>query len=61
MEAANGTPVAKLQLLAELGSSTIIWMGLSFILGSLFTVLILMLLDFMRQQQEDEPPQKDED
>lgn len=37
--------------LSHLGSNTIYLMGLSFILGSLFTILILILLDFMRRNQ----------
>lgn len=35
----------------EIGQGTIQLMGLSFILGSLFTILILILLDFMRRNQ----------
>jgi hypothetical protein len=36
----------------NLTNSTIQLMGLSFILGSLFTILILILLDFMRRNQK---------
>lgn len=33
----------------NLGESSVWLMGLSFILGSLFTILILILFDFMRR------------
>ena len=37
--------------LHELSVSTIYLMGFSFILGSAFTVLLLLLLDFMRMRR----------
>lgn len=37
--------------LVDISNNTIYLMGLSFILGSLFTILILILLDFMRRNQ----------
>lgn len=37
--------------LQELSVSTIYLMGFSFILGSAFTVLLLLLLDFMRMRR----------
>lgn len=40
------------QASAVLSSENIVYlMGLSFIIGSLFTILILILLDFMRRSQ----------
>jgi len=35
--------------LAQLSENVIYMMGLSFVLGSLFTILVLLLLDFMRR------------
>ncbi len=40
-----------LRTLQDLGENVVYLMGFSFILGSLFTILILMLLDFMRRNQ----------
>lgn len=45
MEASN-----KAALLNELAQGTIYLMGVSFILGSLFTILILLIFDFMQRQ-----------
>ncbi|MEJ0010862.1 MAG: hypothetical protein WDN72_10585 [Alphaproteobacteria bacterium] len=42
---------ATLQTLSE---NVIYLMGLSFILGSLFTILILLLLDFMKRNRPEE-------
>lgn len=42
---------AKLASLAELTENVIYLMGMSFILGSLFTVLMLLVLDFMRRNK----------
>ncbi|GEM_PF-2412434 len=39
------------KLLLTIGESSIYMMGLSFILGSLFTIMVLLLLDFMRRNQ----------
>ncbi len=41
-----------LNQLQEITSGTIYLMGGSFILGSLFTLLLLILLDFMRRNVE---------
>lgn len=41
-----------LATLQQLSISTIYLMGGSFILGSLFTLLILILLDFMQRDQD---------
>jgi len=38
--------------LHEISSNVIFLMGGSFILGSLFTILMLMLLDFMQRGKE---------
>lgn len=37
--------------LADLSENVVYLMGLSFVLGSLFTILILVLLDFMRRNK----------
>lgn len=39
----------RLQDLVEIGESTVYLMGVSFIIGSLFTILILLVFDFMRR------------
>lgn len=41
-----------LKLLHIIGQNTIYLMGVSFILGCLFTILLLLLLDFMRRHHE---------
>ena len=41
-------------LLLQVTKSTIYLMGASFVLGSLFTLLLLLLLDFIRRNK---PPQ----
>lgn len=46
-----------MNVLQELTVNTIYFMGCSFILGSLFTLLLLLLLDFMRLNAE---PREDE-
>lgn len=38
--------------LADITQATIYMMGGSFILGSLFTILVLLLLDFMRRNKQ---------
>lgn len=43
------TPNLLLDILAQVSSGTVYLMGFSFILGCLFTILILILLDFMRR------------
>ncbi len=51
---ANADKVQKLETLAELMNSTIYLMGFSFILGVVFTIFILMVLDFMRRNKQDD-------
>ncbi len=41
----------KAEFLAEFSERTVYMMGGCFMLGSLFTVLLLLLLDFARQSQ----------
>lgn len=41
--------IQTLELLSGLSQNVIYLMGLSFILGSLFTVFVLLVLDFMRR------------
>jgi hypothetical protein len=41
----------KVKFLAEFSEHTVYLMGGSFMLGSLFTILLLLLLDFVRQAQ----------
>ena len=38
--------------LADFSQNVIYLMGLSFVLGSLFTIFILLLLDWMRRHQK---------
>lgn len=46
-----------LHSLQEITYGTIYLMGGSFILGSLFTLLLLVLLDFMQRNKNKEPKQ----
>lgn len=39
----------RIQDLVAIGESTVYLMGMSFIIGSLFTILILLVFDFMRR------------
>lgn len=41
------------ELLFTLSENTIYLMGFSFVLGSLFTILMLIILDFMRRHSGD--------
>ena len=41
--------------LIEITKSTIYLMGASFVLGSLFTLLLLLLLDFIRRNKPQQP------
>lgn len=41
------------------GTNAVYLMGFSFILGCLFTVLMLMLLDFMRRNVEKRKPRQE--
>lgn len=49
MEQNLTTAESNASLLHSIGESTIYLMGLSFVVGCLFTVLILLLLDFIRR------------
>ncbi len=49
--AAASASQAKLSALSELGENVVYLMGTSFILGSLFTIFILLLLDFMQRNR----------
>lgn len=42
---------AKMSALNELSENVVYLMGTSFILGSLFTIFILLLLDFMQRDR----------
>lgn len=56
---ASETSQQGLALLTQLSEASIWVMGLSFVLGSLFTILLLMTLDVVRQRAhkaEDEIP-----
>jgi len=49
-----------MQILADLSERTVYLMGGSFVLGSLFTLFLLLMLDFVRHMQiEKETGQKD--
>jgi len=45
------TVIATNPAMANLSQNVIYLMGISFVLGSLFTILILVLLEFMRRQK----------
>lgn len=51
METHTPTPVEKAQILADITQNTIYLMGASFVLGSLFTLLLLLILDFVRRNK----------
>ena len=42
-------PMVAQQTISALGENVVYLMGLSFLLGSLFTIFVLILLDFMRR------------
>jgi hypothetical protein len=48
---ATVTPVQHAQTFAELSQQTIYLMGGSFVLGSLFTLFLLLVLDFIRRNK----------
>ncbi len=52
MEKTTMTP-EKVQMLADITQQTIYLMGASFVLGSLFTLFLLLVLDFMRRNKTD--------
>lgn len=44
----------KIQLISEISQQTIYLMGASFVLGSMFTLFILLVLDWVRRGSENE-------
>jgi hypothetical protein len=42
------------QTLLDITQSTVYLMGISFILGSLFTIFLLLVLDFMRRNKTEQ-------
>ena len=46
----------EMQLIGEMGAGVYMLMGLSFVLGSFVTILLLLLLDFMRRDKVDGGP-----
>lgn len=50
----NADKIEKLDTLVSLMNNTIYMMGFSFILGVVFTIFILMVLDFMRRNKQDD-------
>ncbi|MCI5049396.1 MAG: hypothetical protein MRY32_03590 [Rickettsiales bacterium] len=52
MEAPIKTVSGNVDTLFSLTESSIYLMGFSFVLGSLFTILMLLILDFMRRNAE---------
>ena len=47
-------PAEKVRVLAEITQQTIYLMGASFVLGSLFTLFLLLVLDFIRRNKTDQ-------
>ncbi|MDX2073369.1 MAG: hypothetical protein SFX19_03270 [Alphaproteobacteria bacterium] len=45
------------KLLSDLSEHTVYLMGGSFVLGSLFTIFLLLMLDFARHLQADKDPE----
>lgn len=54
IDAVDGDSLGKLEVLKDLGVNTVYLMGTSFILGVLFTVFVLLVLDFIRRNAEEE-------
>lgn len=52
MEGTTAATQTNLEALQTLGISSVYLMGFSFIIGSLFTILVLILLDFVRRNKE---------
>ena len=50
----NADKIEQLETLSELMNNTVYMMGFSFILGVVFTIFILMVLDFMRRNKQDD-------
>ena len=48
----DNTMIGQLTLFHDLTASTIYLMGISFLLGSFMTILVLILLDFMRARSQ---------
>lgn len=47
----QGMTIEKAQLLVDITQTTIYLMGASFVLGSMFTLLLLLVLDFVRRNK----------
>lgn len=45
----------KTQILIDVSQNAVYLMGASFVLGSLFTLLLLLLLDYMRRNKSNKP------
>ncbi len=43
---------SSMQIMHEIGSDTVYLMGGSFVLGSMFTLLLLVILDWYRRKDE---------
>lgn len=43
----------KVQMLSELSQQTIYLMGASFVLGSMFTLFVLLVLDWVRREHNE--------
>lgn len=50
----NQTIIEKTQILSDISQQTIYLMGSSFVLGSMFTLFILLILDWVRRKDSDE-------
>lgn len=50
----NHVSPEKLQSAADITQSTIYLMGASFVLGSLFTLFLLLVLDFVRRNKSEQ-------
>ena len=51
MENNNQEAIAKAQVLLDITQNTIYLMGATFVLGSLFTLFLLLILDFVRRNK----------
>lgn len=50
----NADKIEKLEIITGLMDSTVYVIGFSFILGVVFTIFILLVLDFMRRNKQDD-------
>ena len=65
MSAGTGTTMSHAEFAALITQQTVYLMGISFMLGSLFTIFILLILDMMRAARENSealnlPPELDD-